>query len=58
MAQYIGLGLGDITAVLSNYLKSRKKALFIFYCIVSIFLILFFTQHNSSQNIFILSVPD
>lgn len=53
MSQYIGLGLGDITAgLLSNYLKSRKKALFIFYCIVSIFLILFFTQQNSSQEYF------
>ena len=53
MSQYIGLGLGDITAgLLSNYLKSRKKALFIFYCIVSVFLILFFTQQNSSQGYF------
>lgn len=34
--QYIGLGLGDISAgLLSNYLKSRKKALFVFYCITS-----------------------
>ncbi len=53
MSQYIGLGLGDITAgLLSNYLKSRKKALFIFYCIVSIFLILFFTQQHPSQEYF------
>ncbi len=53
MFQYIGLGVGDISAgLLSNYLKSRKKTLFIFYCIVSFFLILFFTQHNSSQEYF------
>lgn len=51
--QYIGLGLGDISAgLLSNYLKSRKKALFVFYCITSFFMILFFTQHNSSQEYF------
>ena len=53
MFQYIGLGLGDISAgLLSNYLKSRKKALFVFYCIVSVFIILFFTQHNSSMAYF------
>lgn len=53
MYQYIGLGLGDISAgLLSNYLKSRKKALFIFYCIACFFMILFFTQHNSSQEYF------
>ncbi|MEI8059323.1 MAG: MFS transporter, partial [Ferruginibacter sp.] len=47
--QYIGLAFGDIGAgLLSHYLQSRKKALYIFYFIFTVFLILFFTQHNSS----------
>lgn len=47
--QYIGLGFGDITAgLLSHQLKSRKKALYIFYVIFAVFMVLFFTQHNSS----------
>lgn len=47
--QYIGLGFGDIAAgLISHKLKSRKKALYIFYTIFIIFIILFFTQHNSS----------
>ena len=51
--QYIGLGLGDISAgLISQRLKSRKKALYIFYGIFIIFLILFFTQQNSSPEWF------
>jgi MFS family permease len=47
--QYIGLGFGDVFAgLLSHVLKSRKKALYIFYVVFIIFLILFFTQHSSS----------
>ncbi len=47
--QYIGLGFGDVAAgLISHKLKSRKKALYIFYTIFIIFIILFFTQHNSS----------
>jgi MFS transporter, putative metabolite:H+ symporter len=47
--QYIGLGFGDVTAgLLSHKLKSRKKALYIFYAIFAVFMFLFFTQHNSS----------
>ncbi|MBP6022735.1 MFS transporter [Ferruginibacter sp.] len=47
--QYIGLGFGDVAAgLLSHQLKSRKKALYIFYFIFTVFIILFFTQHNSS----------
>ncbi|MEP6673806.1 MAG: MFS transporter [Ferruginibacter sp.] len=49
MYQYIGLGLGDLCAgILSNSLKSRKKALYIFYAILCVFIVLYFTQHNSS----------
>ncbi len=47
--QYIGLGFGDVTAgLISHQLKSRKKALYIFYSIFIIFILLFFTQQNSS----------
>ena len=43
MLQYVALGIGDMTAgILSNYIKSRKKTLFIFYGITSIFILLFF----------------
>lgn len=51
--QYIGLGLGDVSAgLISQKLKSRKKALYIFYGIFIFFLVLFFTQHNSSPAYF------
>jgi MFS family permease len=47
--QYIGLAFGDITAgLISQKLKSRKKALYFFYSVFIFFIILFFTQHNSS----------
>jgi putative MFS transporter len=47
--QYIGLGFGDVTAgLLSHKLKSRKKALYIFYLVFAVFMVLFFTQQNSS----------
>lgn len=43
MLQYVALLFGDMTAgLLSNYLKSRKKTLLLFYGITSVFLILFF----------------
>jgi MFS transporter, putative metabolite:H+ symporter len=51
--QYIGLGLGDVTAgLISQKLKSRKKALYFFYAVFIFFIILFFTQHNSSPQWF------
>ena len=51
MYQYIAIGVGDMTAgMLSNYLKSRKKALFTFYGICSFFIILFFMQHGGSAT--------
>jgi putative MFS transporter len=47
--QYIGLGFGDVSAgLISQKLKSRKKTLYIFYAVFIAFIILFFTQHNSS----------
>lgn len=51
--QYIGLGCGDVCAgLISQQFKSRKKALYLFYGIFIFFLILFFTQHNSSTAYF------
>ena len=51
MYQYIAIGVGDMTAgMLSNYLKSRKKALFTFYGICSFFIILFFMQSGGSAT--------
>ena len=44
MLQYAALAFGDMGAgYLSNYLKSRKKTLFIFYAITALFILLFFT---------------
>ncbi len=43
MLQYVALAFGDMGAgILSNYLKSRKKTLVLYYCIVTIFIALFF----------------
>ncbi|GAB2836259.1 MFS transporter [Ferruginibacter profundus] len=48
--QYIGLGFGDVAAgLISHKLKSRKKALYIFYSVFIVFMILFFMQQNSSS---------
>ncbi|MFL5789845.1 MAG: MFS transporter [Flavisolibacter sp.] len=49
MFAYAGISIGDVTiGFVSQWLKSRKKALFIFYCITALFMILFFTPINSS----------
>lgn len=51
MYQYIGIGLGDLSAgLLSNYLKSRKKALYTFFTILSIFVVLYFLQAGGKGN--------
>lgn len=43
MLQYVALAFGDMTAgILSNYIKSRKKTLLIFYAITGFFIFLFF----------------
>lgn len=44
MYAYAAIALGDITVgLVSQWLKSRKKALYIFYGITTIFMVLFFT---------------
>jgi MFS family permease len=51
--QYMAIAFGDLTVgLLSNWLRSRKKALFIFYGILSFFTILYFTQHGGSAERF------
>lgn len=43
MLQYAALAVGDMSAgFLSNYLKSRKKTLLIYYGITAVFILLFF----------------
>ena len=43
MLQYVALAFGDMGAgFLANYLKSRKKTLYIFYGILTVFMALFF----------------
>jgi MFS transporter, putative metabolite:H+ symporter len=44
MYAYAAIAIGDITVgLVSQWLKSRKKALYIFYGITTIFMVLFFT---------------
>ncbi len=51
MYQYFGIAIGDLSAgLLSNYLGSRKKALFTFFSILSFFMVLFFLQGNGRGN--------
>ncbi len=57
MLQYVALVFGDVCAgLLSNYLKSRKKALYIFYFIMTIFIVLFFALKGggSATNMYLL----
>ncbi len=54
---YIGIALGDVcSGLISNLLKSRKKALFLFYTLTSVFLFLWLGQRGGSpQNMYLLS---
>jgi len=49
--QYVALCFGDLSAgILSNIIKSRKKTLFIFYGILSFFILLYFTMQNGTAD--------
>ncbi|HVG12029.1 MAG TPA: MFS transporter [Flavisolibacter sp.] len=50
MYAYAGISIGDILiGLVSQWLKSRKKALYLFYFITAVFMVLFFTtQWNGS----------
>jgi putative MFS transporter len=52
MFAYVGISIGDIlVGLISQYFKSRKKALYLFYCITALFIILFFTvQWNGTAQ--------
>lgn len=49
MYAYVAISIGDVLiGLLSQALKSRKKALFIFYAITAVGMILYFRQYNGS----------
>ena len=49
MYAYIGIAIGDLlSGLVSQYFKSRKKALFIYYVLTIIALILYFSKANTS----------
>lgn len=55
MYLYLAIAFGDLTVgLLSQYLKSRKKALLIFYGVTIFFMILYFTQAGGSASNFYL----
>lgn len=55
MFLYLAIAFGDLTVgLLSQYLRSRKKALFVFYGITILFVMLFFLQQNTSPTYFYL----
>src|SRR5690606_6799270 len=53
MFAYAGISVGDILiGFVSQWLKSRKKALYVFFAITSLFIVLFFTmQWNGSASV-------
>jgi putative MFS transporter len=55
MFLYLAIAFGDLSVgLLSQYLKSRKKALFVFYGISTLFVLLFFLQQGGSDTNFYL----
>jgi nitrate/nitrite transporter NarK len=51
MFGYIGISIGDITiGLVSQYFKSRKKALYIFYVLTIAACIFYFSPFNNSDN--------
>lgn len=51
MYAYAGIALGDILiGLVSQYFKSRKKALILFYTLSIIFLVLFFSSFNHNDS--------
>ena len=52
---YLAIAFGDLSVgLLSRYLQSRKKALFIFYGITMFFMVLFFLQNGGTAQSFYL----
>jgi sugar phosphate permease len=51
MYAYVGIAIGDILiGLVSQYFKSRKKALFLFYGLTIISGLLFFSDFNNSDD--------
>src|SRR5690606_4079278 len=51
MFAYAGIAVGDVLiGFVSQALKSRKKALYIFYAITAFFIVLFFMQKDGSAE--------
>jgi MFS family permease len=51
MFAYVGISIGDVAiGFVSNWLKSRKKALYIFYVLTAIFIALFFSQKGGTDE--------
>ena len=51
MLAYVGIAMGDIAiGLLSQWLRSRKRALFIFYGLTIASLLVFFNLHNSTPS--------
>jgi MFS transporter, putative metabolite:H+ symporter len=56
MFAYAGISIGDVTVgLVSQWLRSRKKALYIFYGITAVFMVLFFMQQGSATQMYIIS---
>jgi len=54
MYQYVGLAFGDLGAgIISNAIKSRKKTLFLFYGLVTIFITIYFLYHRDAQAFYL-----
>ncbi|RYF91459.1 MAG: MFS transporter [Chitinophagaceae bacterium] len=51
MFAYVGIAVGDVLiGFVSQWLRSRKKALYLFYFFTTVSIILFFMQQGSSAN--------
>jgi MFS family permease len=51
MYAYVGIALGDILiGLISQYFRSRKKALFLFYGLTILFVAVFFSPWNNSDS--------
>jgi MFS family permease len=51
MYAYLGIAIGDILiGFISQYFKSRKKALYLFYALTAVFVVLFFSPWNNNDS--------
>ena len=51
MFAYVGISIGDVfIGLVSQWLRSRKKALYIFYVLTALFIALFFLQQGGSSD--------